>query len=268
MYTSSLSDTTIGTENKIKNIQGPCGNNTYESLFPLNETQSTIFIPRVSNKDLIIEQSYSTINGSFGTMLHGYLYLNHPNEHLKRILIKILTTDDVDQKELFDREHLLLNDLTHPNLVQFYGYTIEQNYALIEHSDLNNLFAYLSTSKNTSKNIRLHFLTQLSNALRYLESHHIIHRDIAARNCLIYPNYKIKLTNSAMASEQFQLHYCRINHIQLPVRWMAPESISSNEFTSQSDIWSFGITLWEVMTNCNTLPYALLRPNRIYGRLV
>ncbi|CAF1587743.1 unnamed protein product [Rotaria magnacalcarata] len=267
MYTSSLSDTTIGTENKIKNIQGPCGNNTYESLFPLNETQSTIFIPRVSNKDLIIEQSYSTINGSFGTMLHGYLYLNHPNEHLKRILIKILTTDDVDQKELFDREHLLLNDLTHPNLVQFYGYTIEQNYALIEHSDLNNLFAYLSTSKNTSKNIRLHFLTQLSNALRYLESHHIIHRDIAARNCLIYPNYKIKLTNSAMASEQFQLHYCRINHIQLPVRWMAPESISSNEFTSQSDIWSFGITLWEVMTNCNTLPYALLNDEQVYQRL-
>ncbi|CAF3304282.1 unnamed protein product, partial [Rotaria sp. Silwood2] len=58
-------------------------------------------------------------------------------------------------------------------------------------------------------------------------SRHIIHRDIAARNCLIFPNYKIKLTNSAVASEQFQLHYYKINHIQLPIRWMAPECISN-----------------------------------------
>jgi len=68
-------------------------------------------------------------------------------------------------------------------------------------------------------------IIQLSNALRYLESCHIIHRDISARNCLIYPNYEIKLTNSAMASEQFQLHYYQINHFRLPIRWMAPESI-------------------------------------------
>jgi len=70
-------------------------------------------------------------------------------------------------------------------------------------------------------------IIQLSNALRYLESHHIIHRDIAARNCLIYPNYKIKLTNSAIVSEQFQLHYYQINYFRLPIRWMAPESISN-----------------------------------------
>jgi serine/threonine protein kinase len=68
-------------------------------------------------------------------------------------------------------------------------------------------------------------ITQLSNALCYLQSHHIVHRDIAARNCLIYPNYKIKLTNSALASEQFRSHYYQINHLRLPIRWMAPESI-------------------------------------------
>jgi discoidin domain receptor family protein 2 len=70
-------------------------------------------------------------------------------------------------------------------------------------------------------------IIQLSNALRYLESYHIIHRDISARNCLIYPNYVIKLTNSAIASEQFQSHYYQINHVRLPIRWMSPESISN-----------------------------------------
>jgi len=53
-------------------------------------------------------------------------------------------------RNLFDKEHELLNCLQHPNLVQFYGYTIEQNYALIEHSDLGDLYTCLSTSENIS----------------------------------------------------------------------------------------------------------------------
>jgi len=53
-------------------------------------------------------------------------------------------------RELFDNEHKLLNHLHHPNLVQFYGYTIKQNYALIEHSDLGDLYTHLLTSKNIS----------------------------------------------------------------------------------------------------------------------
>lgn len=77
------------------------------------------------------------------------------------------------------------------------------------------------------KSIRLYIITQLSNALCYLELHHIIHRDISARNCLIYSNNEIKLTNSAILSEQFTLHYYKINHIRLPIRWMAPECISN-----------------------------------------
>lgn len=53
-------------------------------------------------------------------------------------------------RELFTKEHELLNQLNHPNIVQFYGYTIKQNYAVIEHSDLGDLYTYLSTSKNIS----------------------------------------------------------------------------------------------------------------------
>jgi serine/threonine protein kinase len=77
-------------------------------------------------------------------------------------------------------------------------------------------------------NIRLLIMTQLSNALQYLESEHIVHRDIAARNCLIYPNYEIKLTNAALASHEFQSHYFILNgHSRLPVRWMAPETLAN-----------------------------------------
>jgi serine/threonine protein kinase len=71
-----------------------------------------------------------------------------------------------------------------------------------------------------------------------------------------------------MASEQFQSHYYKINQSRLPIRWMSPESISDiSQFTSQSDIWAFGITLWEIMTNCITLPYSLLHDEQVYQRL-
>lgn len=77
-------------------------------------------------------------------------------------------------------------------------------------------------------NIRLLIVTQLSNALRYLESEKIVHRDIAARNCLIYPNYEIKLTNTALASADFQSQYLTIDdHCRVPIRWMAPEALAN-----------------------------------------
>lgn len=75
-------------------------------------------------------------------------------------------------------------------------------------------------------NIRLLIITQLTNALRYLESENLVHRDISARNCLIYPNYEVKLTNTAMTSRDFQTHYFTIDQCRLPIRWMAPETIS------------------------------------------
>lgn len=68
MYTSSFTDTIISVQNIIKNIQGPCGNSIYESLLSYSDPQSLLFIPRISNKDVIIEQPYSSINGTFGTV--------------------------------------------------------------------------------------------------------------------------------------------------------------------------------------------------------
>jgi serine/threonine protein kinase len=63
--------------------------------------------------------------------------------------------------------------------------------------------------------------------MRYLESEKIIHRDVAARNCLIFANHEIKLTNVAMATQEFQSHYFTIDHqCRLPIRWMPPEILT------------------------------------------
>ena len=167
----------------------------------------------------------------------------------------------VDSRDLFDREHQLWSRLTHPNLVQFFGYSLKDDYALIEHSNLGDLYSYLHTSYCLQPNqpslsfvlllllafvlllidlidpfrmhIRLLIVTQICNALRYLESEKIVHRDIAARNCLIYPNYEIKLTNSALASSDFQPQYFSLDAFcRVPIRWMAPEVLAKVKIES------------------------------------
>lgn len=264
MYTNPM---TIS--DPIKSIQGPCGNSTFEAQAESKIYDGLANLIRVDDEQLILEECYSSIDGCFGRIIRGYIYIRHPYDILKPVLIKALTTNDSIQKDLFNKEHEILNRLNHPNLVQFFGYTFKQNYAIIEHNTLGDLHTFLKQNDQLvlSLNIRLLIITQLTNALRYLESEHIVHRDIAVRNCLIYSNYEIKLTNTAIASPHFQTHYSTIDGCRLPIRWMSPETISHNDFSLQSDVWSFGITLWEVMTNCSSLPYALITDEQVYQRL-
>lgn len=179
-----LSEKSINGDKHLLSIQGPCGNSTYQPLSPTNTYECASLISRISDEQLIVEERYSTISGCFGTVrddrpsfslsahapyifqiVRGYIYLRHPYDVLKPILIKALTTHDSIQKyssspsiervrhtllpsrEVFDKEHEIMARLNHPNLVQFFGYTTKQNYALIEHSDLGDLHTFLSTTR-------------------------------------------------------------------------------------------------------------------------
>ena len=87
---------------------------------------------------------------------------------------------------------------------------------------------------------------------KYLEALKFIHRDLAARNCLVSSkstNRVVKIGDFGLAKDLYSHEYYRKEgQGLLPVRWMPPESLQEGLFTSKSDVWAFGVTLWEIYT--------------------
>jgi len=87
----------------------------------------------------------------------------------------------------------------------------------------------------------------IANGMAHLERMKIIHRDLAARNVLVHENLSCKIGDFGLTRENFQGDYYRMTgSAPLPIRWMAPESIMDGTYSSLTDVWAFGIVLWEI----------------------
>lgn len=90
---------------------------------------------------------------------------------------------------------------------------------------------------------------QIADGMAYLEAHKFVHRDLAARNCMVAEDLTIKIGDFGMTRDIYETDYYRNGSKGLlPIRWMSPESLADGVFTSQSDVWSFGVVLWEMAT--------------------
>lgn len=97
---------------------------------------------------------------------------------------------------------------------------------------------------------------QIADGMAFLEYNKFIHRDLAARNCMVASDMTVKIGDFGMSRQIYSGDYYRKgNKGEVPIRWMAPESLGEGIFTSQSDVWSYGVVIWEMMT-LGAQPYA------------
>ncbi|KAJ8029238.1 Tyrosine-protein kinase CSK [Holothuria leucospilota] len=176
-------------------------------------------------------------SGNFGDVREG-TYQD------KRVAIKLLKDDD-KAAQAFLAEASVMTSLKHPNLVQLLGVVLGTPLLLVmEFMSKGNLVEYLRSRGRSvvTADQLLQFSTDCAKGMAYLEKKNLVHRDLAARNILISEEDIAKVSDFGLtaAAEHMQIGK------ELPIRWTAPESLDTKEFTTKSDVWSFGILLWEV----------------------
>ena len=193
------------------------------------------------------------------------------------VAIKKLRSDaDYELREAFENEIKFMSRMKHANVVRLLGACKSgDSFIMMEYMENGDLHEFLQKQKLVSdKNsslqeneitplILLYMTVQLASGMRYLTSQKFVHRDLAARNCLVGREFIVKISDFGMSRNLYESVYYRVQgRLILPIRWMAYESFYG-KFSTKSDVWSFGITTWEMFTLCQFEPYYNLTDEEI-----
>ncbi|XP_074645062.1 uncharacterized protein LOC141914425 [Tubulanus polymorphus] len=213
--------------------------------------------------------------GAFGTVYGGEAYILS-DHNWGACAVKTLKVGSTPQEKLdFLTEAEMMKRFDHQNIVKLLGVCTrgEPTYAIMEFMLYGDLKTYLLARRHLvskpdpDNEISPQRLTQMaldiSLGLEYLATMKYVHRDLACRNCLVGTDRVAKIGDFGMTRPMSDADYYRFSRKgMLPVRWMAPESLGDGIFTSQSDVWSFGVLLYEILT-FGSFPYQGLSNNQV-----
>ncbi|KJE89740.1 protein-tyrosine kinase HTK98 [Capsaspora owczarzaki ATCC 30864] len=222
-------------------------------------------------------------SGAFGVVLRGRLPVNLVAPNFVRdsmqthvdVAVKTIQPDanEKSQREFADEARMVAK-FNHPNIVASVAALLEEQppmfvLELMPYGDLQKLL-----QKSHVRNLlwteaeQAHALAQVAAGMTYLQSIQFVHRDIAARNCLVGHELAVKISDfglSRVLAEEKD-YYKMQTKGRVPVKWMAPECLNYRKFTHQSDVWAFGVLAWEVFSYGSS-PYSEVERHELLTRI-
>ncbi|XP_034738206.1 discoidin domain-containing receptor 2 isoform X4 [Etheostoma cragini] len=277
-------------EADIVNLQGVTGGNTY--AIP------ALTMDLLSGKDVAVEEFPRKLltfkeklgEGQFGEVhlceadgmqefMNKEFLFDIPEDVPVLVAVKMLRSDaNKNARNDFLKEIKIMSRLKDPNIIRLLAVCIYSDplcmiTEYMENGDLNQFLsrhepegqlALLSNAPTVSFNNLCYMAAQIASGMKYLSFLNFVHRDLATRNCLVGKNYTIKIADFGMSRNLYSGDYYRIQgRAVLPIRWMSWESILLGKFTTASDVWAFGVTLWEILNFCKEQPYSQLTDEQV-----
>ncbi|XP_072046280.1 plexin-A2-like [Amphiura filiformis] len=209
-------------------------------------------------------------NGAFGQVFEASLQLEDSSS--RRVAVKTIKDASGPSVTIkFLEEGLIMKDFNHNNVLGLIGLTFDPQgnplviLPLMKNGDLKSFLKKAPTEvKNNSVQLTS-FALDAATGMEYLAGRNFVHRDLAARNCMVDENLVTKIADFGLSRDMTESDYYVSKDVKakLPVKWMAPESLDRRVYNEKTDVWSFGVLLWEIFSH-GARPYANIANREMY----
>ncbi|XP_061461492.1 inactive tyrosine-protein kinase 7-like [Rhineura floridana] len=205
-------------------------------------------------------QTITTLGkGEFGEVFLAKAKGIEDNETEVLVLVKSLQTRDEQLQLDFRQEFEMFGKLNHSNVVRLLGLCreAEPHFMVLEYVDLGDLKQFLRISRTKDEKLKpqpistkqkFSFCFQVALGMEHLSNSRFVHKDLAARNCLVSAQRQVKISSLSLSKDVYSSEYYHYHQARIPLRWMPPEAVLEDEFSTKSDVWSFGVFMWEIFT--------------------